>query len=352
MIRGQLDWLESHTAPGGDVIVYGPRGNGKTVLMGWALKEARARGIEAINFSSKEIRSTEWLARHLSPVPRWLSAFRGFSALVFGIQTRESTMGRLRDALARRTRRRALLVAVDEAQTLSVEAGQDLLHAVQLLGLEELPVMLLLAGTPDLSRHLNSMDASFWGRSKILSLGLLKPDPAADAIRIPLEAKSRSIAADALAQVVEESHGYPFFVQMWGELLWKATSDDARPISLEDVDLIRPRFKRARNEYYHQRYQELIRAELAFVAAMLSVAFSDAGSRTRGEFHDAVRQALVRERRAADSDAVMQACDRLFDLGYVWSVSDETGQQYEAGIPSLMRYVLRCEGLDVGSEAS
>lgn len=75
---------------------------------------------------------------------------------------------------------------MDEAHTLAIDAGQNLLHAVQRLGRKEIPVMLLLAGMPDSPRHLNLMEALVWGRSKILPLGLLKPVSAADAIRIPL----------------------------------------------------------------------------------------------------------------------------------------------------------------------
>ena len=118
--------------------------------------------------------------------------------------------------LSRRARKRGLVVAVDEAHTLAIGVGRALLNAVQQSLTDQAPVMLLLAGTPGLPRHLNSMDASFWGRSETVPLGLLRPVAAADAIRIPMEAEGRSISTEALAQVVEESHGYPYFLQLWG----------------------------------------------------------------------------------------------------------------------------------------
>ena len=110
--------------------------------------------------------------------------------------------------------------------------AQHVLHVVQRLRRKQLPVILVLAGTPDLPRHLNSLDESFWDRSRILPLGLLKPEAAADAIRIPMETEGRSISPEALGQVAAESHGYPFFLQLWGGLLWGEVWDSGRPASL------------------------------------------------------------------------------------------------------------------------
>ena len=68
LIRDQLAWLQQ-AASGSDVIIYGPRGNGKTALMESVLREARATGIATLKFTSADIESKEWLARHISVVP-------------------------------------------------------------------------------------------------------------------------------------------------------------------------------------------------------------------------------------------------------------------------------------------
>ena len=351
LIRSELGRLKL-ARPGRDIVIYGPRGNGKTALMAWALDEAQDRGIGTVHFSSKEIESKEWLARHLAILPSWLTALSGLSVLGIGIKTRDPTSGRISNALARRARRRGLVVAVDEAHTLEIDAGQHLLHAVQALRFKKMPVILLLAGTPDLPRHLSSMEASFWNRSKILPLGRLGTSGAADAIRIPVEAEGRSISSDALANVVSQSHGYPFFLQMWGEMLWEETSDPARPASLDDVDRARARFEKARNIYYRDRYVELQMAELAFVAARLSLAFTGRDKLTDLRVDETIRLALESEGRRSDALSVLTARARLHDLGYIWSVGDELNLCFEPGIPSLMRYVLRCSGIDSGHQTA
>ncbi len=210
--------------------------------------------------------------------------------------------------------------------------------------------MLLLAGTPDLPVHLSEMDASFWGRSRKLALGLLAPDAAADAIRVPLEAEGRSIADKALAQVVAESHGYPYFLQLWGDLLWDAMSETARPASLDDVERVRPLFKTERNTYYRDRYVELERAELDGVAANLSLAFADASKRTSREVNEVIRLALASEGRGWERTSVIAVRDRLHDLGYIWSGGGESRLTFQPGIPSLMRFVARCRDIDLPSE--
>ena len=274
-IQHLFDWLEDGLAPGCDLILCGPRGNGKTALMAWAVREARPRGIGTLKFMAADIRSEERLFRRLSVVPSWLKLLSAVNIAGVGVKTRDSPVGSIGDALAGRVRMRALVLAVDEAHTLAVEVGQLLLQAVQDLRSDQVPVMLLLAGTPDLPRHLNSMESSFWGRSEILPLGLLNPEDAADAIRIPIEAEGRSISEEALAQVVAESHGYPYFVQVWGKLLWKEMLDSTGPASLHEVARARPRFEKARNTYYQDRHGELKRAKLAFVAAKVASAFLD-----------------------------------------------------------------------------
>lgn len=212
-------------------------------------------------------------------------------------------------------------------------------------------VILLLAGTPDLPRHLNTMEASFWDRSEILPLGLLSPSAAADAIRIPLEAARRSIEADALARVVAESHGYPFFLQLWGKLLRRMVPDSSLPASLDDVNRARPRFEYRRNIYYRNRHVELDDAKLVFVAAKLAVPFAVNDKLTDLEVDEAIGRALESEGRGSDLQTVRTARDRLHDLGYIWSAEGEVRPYFRPGIPSLMQYVARSRDIEVGTAA-
>lgn len=220
------------------------------------------------------------------------------------------------------------------------ELGLELRNAVQNAQLGNCPVMLVLAGTPDLPRHLNTMGASFWERCTALPTGRLGPDDSADAVRIPLEDGGRAIEADALETVVRDSQGYPYFLQLLGELIWDGSPVASSPISLDDVNRVRPRFRMVQRRFYGNRFRKLKRAMLVPVAAAVASLFVGRERRAQSEVEHAVCGALAELGRAADEAASIEACERLCDFGYVWPVHDGTEEEFEPGIPSLMDYVL------------
>ena len=177
-----------------------------------------------------------------------------------------------------------------------------------------------------------------------MPIGRLGCDDAAQAIRVPLDEHGRSIEDEALAQAVEESHGYPYFLQIWGKLLWQGSLDPSTPLSVTDIDRVRKLFKRKRDLFYLDRHAELKEAGLATVAAHVAEAFSGASRRLTGDIEETVRSSLEDQGRPADRSSVTTACRRLHELGYIWSVIDESRHCYEPGIPSLMAFVSRSEG--------
>ena len=130
--------------------------------------------------------------------------------------------------------------------------------------------------------------------------------------------------------------------------MWWVAPTGGRPTSRDDVDRARPSFNEERDEFYIDRYQELRQADLAFVAARLARVFAESNRRSRAAIEDAIRSALEREGRTLDAGAVTAACDRLQDLEYIWSAIHESRHRFEPGIPSLMRFTARSEGLEVG----
>ncbi len=347
VLRGNLTRLAGKRSPGTSAILYGPRGNGKTVLLLTAAREARELGIHVIRMPASVGGLREALRVELSLLPSWgrrfLRRLAGLSVSGFGIRMRDQAGATLLQMLSRKARRVPLLVALDEAHQMDPILGRELLNGVQHMQGDDCPVMLMLAGTPDLPRHLNRMHASFWGRSQKLPIGRLGPRDSASAVSIPLEAAGRSIEPFALGEVVRESHGYPYFLQLWGKALWDGCPARSKPISLDDVDRVRPQFRWQRDLYYEDRYEELKRLNLLSVAAVVARLFTETETRIPEEVEEAVRATLARTSRATDEDrrAVTEVCDQLRDLGYIWSVTHRSGPRYEPGIPSLMRFVAR-----------
>ncbi len=347
LINDRLDRLASKAQPSSFVILHGPRGNGKTALLEWAERQARSRKIRVIDIELGESEATGTEVRELWRISKWLKAVSGISIQGTGIIRREVPPSKLTAAIERRAHRGPVLVGIDEAHTMPVSVGRNLLTAGQRWQRQGLPAMLFLAGTPDLPEHLRKMGASFWERSKQLPIGRLARRASQDAVRIPLEERGRSIAADALRRIAEESHGYPFFLQLWGELLWKECRDTARQLNCMDVDRVRPEFQQDKNRFYLTRYWELRTAKLLEVAAAVSESFRGSERMPIGHLEAAVGSALRLVGRPCDENAVQAACRELHNLGYIWRVEHEGRPCYEPGIPSLMAYVARA----VDSEA-
>ena len=159
--------------------LYGPRGNGKTVLLDWLDRQAGQRddrgGMIRIRLLPEDMRSPEKLANALVQARPWLS--RNLERLRFGVKADASgsvsvsmggrgshpspPLGRL---LADGTS--AVLLTLDEAHEADPQMLGDLLNAVQHAGRTR-PVGVVLAGTPGL---VDTLDAS--------QRHLLEPGPA------------------------------------------------------------------------------------------------------------------------------------------------------------------------------
>lgn len=338
-IKKRLDFLELGMAPPSALIFFGPRGNGKTALLNWTRQRALERGIKVINFGTAEVHTDESLINQLSPGHWWTGLLAAVSGRGAGARLRNSGATTATRALAKLAGRVPTILLIDEAHTLNTKIGRLLLHGAQAVALEGLPLLLSLAGTPDLPRHLGKMQATFWERSAIAPIERLDRGASSDAIRIPLEDAGKEITPEALESVVADSHGYPYFLQLWGEQLWDEARHASRPIGMEEVDRVRPRFESDRKQFHSQRYRELDDRGLLRPAVALARAYDDIESLKNKEVNAVLQGTLEAEGRSAAPEALREVREGLHDLGYIWSPRAERGDPFLSGIPSLMSFV-------------
>lgn len=337
LLRGYLDMLSEREAPSTAVILVGPRGNGKTVLLGWLDQEAeRNHGIEAVTLEPSAMPTVARLAELLVPRPWWqrlLAGGIGFGG--FSGRMDEGRRAPVHEVLTARARRSPLLLLVDEAHTLDLEVGRALLNAVQRVSAKG-PCLLVLAGTPGIESRLSEMGASFWGRAEEMRIGRLEPDATAEAFRRPFEADGLPTETPALAALVRWSQGYPYFIQLLGRAVWRRVkeSESGRRVTVEVVKAAAPEFEHRKRQYYAQRVEELTRQELLAAANAVAAAFDGAPVLTRPALDAALDRGLS---GPADLSRRVAALDGLAQLGFVWRV--EGRLDWEPGIPSLMDYV-------------
>ena len=214
--------------------------------------------------------------------------------------------------------------------------GQWILNAARAAG-SEAPFLLVLAGTPDLRARLSEMEASFWNRAERLPLGRLDETATAEAIRRPLVEDGIAVEEEALERMVRESHGYPFFVQLWGQAVWDRVRESvagAGAVTAAVVEEAAGEFEARRNRYYLDRFDELDRQGWLEAAREVALAFRERTRLPQAGFRGAIRRAAP----AGDRAAELEAAAALEHLGFVWKAGGTPS--WEPGIPSLMDYIV------------
>ena len=216
-----------------NIILYGPRGNGKTALTLWlqdfTADKPRVRMPVRINAGDCG-GDPDALARLLAPEP-WRKRVmeRGWSASALGfglsLPARPDDGWSVAQALASRPARAPSLVIIDEAHMLGAQASRLLLNASHELRGAGAPLLLVLAGTPELEDTLRSAKASHWERGHKIPLGRLDAESAPSALLEPLKKHGASMTEDALDIAMRETLGYPFFLQLFGRHLVEAMNE-------------------------------------------------------------------------------------------------------------------------------
>ena len=296
-------------------------------------------GVDAIRITPSEFDSKTEFAEILLPESWWETARPAeFTGRGFTRRPGENAPApRVRSVLEVRSAKKPLVLLLDEAHTLEPEVGRALLNAAQAVG-QAAPFLLVLAGTPNLRARLQTMGASFRNRSRKLRIGRLDESAAADAIRRPLESGEASISEEAVEHIVRESHGYPYFLQLWGTAVWnRITADPSvsrQRVETADTAACQSVFESEKKDYYLDRFNELEEAELLEAARSVAESFADRQQVGREEILAAVRRTPGFE----DREKAVAARRTLDHLGFVWQAA---GTPYrEAGIPSLMDYLL------------
>lgn len=166
-----------------------------------------------------------------------------------------------------RERGRGLLLAVDEVQYLDGEELGALITAVNRTVQLSLPIILVGAGLPQLPGLAGNAKSYAERLFDFPEIGSLERDDAAAVLAVPARQLGVEFSSDALAKLLEFTHGYPYFLQEWGYHVWNAAP--GTPIDLDDVTLAaRDVQQRLDENFFRVRMDRLTPLERSYLVAM------------------------------------------------------------------------------------
>lgn len=152
---------------------------------------------------------------------------------------------------------RGIVLRYDEFHVVREKRGQMTLSALlaAVAGAQQraVPVMLVLGGLPPLVENL-SRSKSYSERMFVPErLGNLQPPEDRAALVDPAARLGRRFEEEVVDAVLEDSGGYPYFIQLYGDALWGGSPGGV--ITMRDLTRLRPRILSALDTgFFESRY--------------------------------------------------------------------------------------------------
>ena len=337
----RLDVLAAGGMPPQDLLLYGPRGNGKTTLLIELDRRARERGLRVENLPVDALTARERLVRHLQE-RAGLRRDRLTGVQVAGVGATAARaapseeIGELFRAWIGTDEVRPLVIVMDEIHALSPEVARPFFDAVQTAKNGSPPFLLLAAGTPDAPRRVREAATYNERGFEQLPVARLQRPETITALAEPARMSERPMSAEAAALLAEESQDYPYFIQLLGSAAWKEAAEVGSGIGLDAARRGLAASRVPVERFYSGRYDEARRRKITPALAPLAALFAKRG----GRLDDPDLDAGLLEIAAPDFFPLDEVAllDTLRDLGVVWEASPGV---WEMGIPSFADFVLR-----------
>jgi hypothetical protein len=285
------------------VLMVGLRGVGKTVLLDQMRNDAEGTGAHTIRIEAPENRSLPAL---LAPqlrlallrlnrieaakdmAVRGLKALAGFASklkvtysdievgLDYDPEPGLADNGELEGdltALLEQVGRAAkaagtiLVIFIDELQYVDERQMAALISALHRCAQTKLPVTVVGAGLPQLRGRMGDAKSYAERLFEFLEIGALAKPDAELAIVKPAGDEGVSVDELAVDRIVNETKGYPYFLQEWGKHAWDAASQS--PITEYDViNASREAIATLDESFFRVRFDRLTPAEKKYLRGM------------------------------------------------------------------------------------
>ena len=252
------------------VILVGLRGVGKTVLLDQIKDDAEAQGLHSIRIEAPEERSLPGLLapqlrlallqlsrieRAKETATRALRALAGFASALkvkyddisvgfdFDPEPGLADNGDLEHDLqillgvsgeAAKSANTVLVLYIDEMQYIQEDELSALITALHRVSQRQLPLILIGAGLPQLPGQFGNAKSYAERLFNFETVGPLNETDAKYALTKPAQDEGAEYESEALDRIVEQTQGYPYFIQEWGKHTWDGA--ETSPFTTADVE--------------------------------------------------------------------------------------------------------------------
>lgn len=168
---------------------------------------------------------------------------------------------------AAKEKKTALVLAIDEIQYLPEEQFAALIMALHKCNQRQMPVILLGAGLPQLVAQAGEAKSYAERLFEYPEIGPLDSQAARKAVVGPAQALQVEYEEQAIAHILEQTKGYPYFLQEWGKHCWQAA--DSSPIKLVDAKFAtQTAVTELDASFFRVRFDRLTPAEKKYLRAL------------------------------------------------------------------------------------
>ncbi len=340
-LQGEDKLLKRTSMP--PIVLTGPRGVGKTLLLRWMQKRAQEMEIHVARLEHAEDQTAGDAAANLLDEiaggdESVLQLVKGFNFSILGtgggVDLDKASLT-YKKVLQAKLRKSPVALLMDEAHHYEAKYMGSMLQVGQRLINEQHPLVILLAGTPDLPSYLMNIEATFMTRSEDIYINLLATEESKDALSKPFADRGIEIEPEALEMMWGMTDNYPYFVQLVGSEVWKfLLKDGKRKVDAALVKKAEAGISHGRRKLYRKIYNEMSAGDLT------SYALQAAATINRQEDAKAERETIEHDLRQKNKDLdakkARKIVDRLQRLGFIWEGDED---RMETGIPSFLTYL-------------
>ncbi len=214
--------------------------------------------------------------------------------------------------LCRKSEYRGMVLRYDEFHVIREHPGSPtlsaLLSATSAVQQHGLPLMLMLCGLPPVVDNLARSKSYSERMFTTMVLGNLRPPEDRAALVDPATRLGRRFADEVVDEVMIDSGGYPFFIQVYGDALWNGSHGET--IQIADLRRLRPRilatldagFFRARYVRASPNERKLMRHMAAFGESATVEQLQQASGRRNNEIQPTISALIAKGLGIDDRD--------------------------------------------------